>query len=85
MTPASAALAQEVVLSYVREELEVSPQYAAERLNAGAVLLDVRMAQERELFGVPPGAVHWPLAVVQRFRGETPNPECETLSVRDRP
>ncbi len=42
MTPASAALAQEVVLSYVREELEVSPQYAAERLNAGAVLLDVR-------------------------------------------
>ncbi|MDA8119729.1 MAG: hypothetical protein M0Z85_06695 [Gammaproteobacteria bacterium] len=72
-------------MSYVREELEVSPQYAAERLNAGAVLLDVRMAQERELFGVPPGAVHWPLAVVQRFRGETPNPECETFSARDRP
>ena len=70
-------------MSHVREEFEVSPRYAAGRLNAGAVLLDVRMAEERELFGVVPGAVHWPLAVVQRFRGETPDPECETFSARE--
>ncbi len=37
----------------------------------------------RELFGAPRDAVDWPLAVVYRFHGKTPNPECETFSVRD--
>ena len=35
---------------------------------------DVRTTEERELFGAPPEAMHWPLAVVQRFRGEASNP-----------
>lgn len=48
-----------------------------------AVIIDVRTADERKLFGAPPSAVHWPLAVVQRFRGEPPSPECETFSERD--
>ena len=75
-------------MSDVRHELEVTPQYAASRMGreaptGHAVIIDVRTADEREIFGVVPGATPWPLAVVQRFRGETPDPECETFSVRD--
>ena len=78
----------------IRHELEIGPHYAAARLyslrpeemtgaDTRVSLIDVRTADERELFGAPPGAVHWPLAVVQRFRGEMPCPECETFSERD--
>ena len=72
-------------MSDVRHELEISPQHAASVLaaRAAAALIDVRTAEERELFGAPQEAVHWPLAVVQRFRGEMPCPECETFSARD--
>ena len=72
-------------MSDVRHELEISPRHAVSVLAARvpAVLIDVRTAEERELFGAPPEAVHWPLAVVQRFRGEMPCPECETFSARD--
>ncbi len=86
-TPVSAIwpIGQGGYLSDVRHELEISPRHAASVLatRAPAALIDVRTAEERELFGAPPEAVHWPLAVVQRFRGEMPCPECETFSARD--
>ena len=52
-------------------ELEISTRH---QCSPPAALIDVRTADERELFGAPPEAVHWPLAVVQRFRGGAPNP-----------
>ncbi len=45
--------------------------------------MDVRTADERELFGASPDVVHRPLAIAQRFGGEPPSPECETFSERD--
>ena len=63
-------------LSDVRHELEISPQHTVSvpAARAPAALIDMRTAEEHELFGAPPEAVHWPLAVVQRFRGEASNP-----------
>ena len=82
-------------MSDIRKELEVTPQYAAGRVGLGpatavprddrchAIIIDVRTADERPIFAAPSGAVHWPLSMVQRFRGDPPSPECETFSARD--
>ena len=95
MTHLARCISQEALLSEIRHFLEVTPQYAAGFVGLAppvsapgdgrchAIIVIVRTADERELFGAPPGAVHWPLAVVQRFRGEPPSPECETFSERD--
>ena len=77
---------------FVGHQKRAGNQHAASALAARvpAAFIDVRTAEEREPLGAPPDAVLWPLAVVQRFRSEAPNPpyggqcpKCETFSSRD--
>ena len=66
-----------------RQAVSLSAAEAFRQYTQGAMLLDVRLQEERELFGIVPRSQHLPLSFVQRFRGEAPNPECETFSARD--
>lgn len=66
-----------------RQAVSLSVSDAFQRYSQGAMLLDVRLQEERDIFGVVPRSQHLPLSFVQRFRGETPNPECEIFSKRD--
>lgn len=59
-------------MSNLSNELEVSPRYVAERPNAGAVLLDGRMAEGHELLGAAPGMNYWAPALVRCCPRKTP-------------
>lgn len=61
--------------------LPITESYALYK--RGALILDVRLAFERQIHGAVPNAQELPLPWVQRFRGDPPDQDFEVFSIRD--
>lgn len=66
-----------------QQPMEMGPSEAFDAVfHDHGVLVDVRFEEEIEGAEIP-GAVHLPLAFLQRFCGADPEPRCERFSHRD--
>lgn len=54
--------------AHLARSLEVPPKTAFLLASAGGIIVDVRLEEERDLFGVVPGSLHIRLDVLQQVR-----------------